>query len=744
MKETNDRQRLGMLQNQTYALDVSGMHCGSCVGRVENAALSVAGVQSAAANLATNRIAISGGEQSEVIAVLTAAGYPAEAASFENLSHKQEEATSNLQHTTLLAAAFSVPVVVLAMGGHLIPAFSEWIDQSIGRQTSWLLQFILTTVVLFFPGRSFFVIGFPALGRGAPDMNSLVALGAGAAWVFSSFVTFLPTVIPEDARAVYFEASAVIVTLILLGRYLESGAKGRTGAAIEKLIGLQPQTAMRVLDGVAAEVSVSELVVGDFVQLRPGEKIAVDGQLSEGQTYIDESMMTGEPVAVAKSVGDSVYAGTINGQGSVVYRATQVGAGTLLAQIIQMVSDAQGAKLPVQDVINKITLWFVPAVLSLAVLTVVVWWIFGPSLGHAMVAGVSVLIIACPCAMGLATPTSIMVGMGRAAEMGVLFRKGSALQSLQTSTVVAFDKTGTLTLGRPNLDRIETCNDFDEVEVLATAAALEKKSEHPLAHAVITAAAKANVLVPEAKEVAVDPGYGISGSVAGKQVAVGAARYMTKLGIDFGDRLSREVGTAIYVSIDQKAAGILLVSDIPRSEAAGVVGALQNLGLKTALITGDNQSAANSIADQVGIAQIVSEVLPDGKVAALSALGEHAVFVGDGINDAPVLAAAHVGIAVGTGTDVAIESADVVLLSGDLRGVVNAFAISRATMRNIRQNLVWAFGYNVLLIPIAAGVLYPLTGLLLSPMLAAGAMALSSVFVVTNALRLRWVKPAIS
>jgi Cu+-exporting ATPase len=633
------------------------------------------------------------------------------------------------------------------MGGHMIPAFHDWIMASLGRQGSWLIQFALTSAVLAGPGRHFFLRGFPALARGAPDMDSLVAVGSAAAWGFSTVATFAPAALPEGTRHVYFEAAAVIVTLILLGRWMEARAKGRTGEAVRKLIGLQPDTALLEADGETVETQVARLRPGDVLRVRPGERFPVDGRVLDGHGHVDESMLTGEPAPVEKTMGDSVTAGTVNGNAALRVEATGVGGDTRLARIVKMVEAAQGARLPIQSLVNRVTLYFVPAVIAVAVLTVAAWLVFGPApaLNHALVAGVAVLIIACPCAMGLATPTSIMVGTGRAAEFGILFRQGDALQKLQSVRTVAFDKTGTLTEGRPALTGLHPAEGFDEADVLAAAAALEAYSEHPLAAAILAAARERGLSLGEAAATETLPGRGIRGTVAGRNVAVGNARLMREAGIDTtalaetADAFAADGKTALHVAIDGHAAGVLAVSDPVKPTARDAVAALQGAGLRVAMITGDSQAAAHGVARELGIDTVVADVLPEGKLAALEDLRADGplAFVGDGINDAPALATADVGIAIGTGTDVAIEAAEVVLTSGDPARVALAVELSRRTMRNIVQNLVWAFGYNVALIPVAAGLLYPFGGPLLSPALAAGAMAASSVLVVTNALRLR-------
>ncbi|WP_212523498.1 heavy metal translocating P-type ATPase [Actibacterium sp. MT2.3-13A] len=740
-------------------LSIASMSCASCVGRVDKALAAVPGVLEVNVNLAseTATIAYLDGAVTPgaLIAASAAAGYPAELAqatqSEDRAARKDAEARETARRT-ILAGVLALPVFLMEMGGHLIPGVHAFIGQTIGHQASWLIQFALTTAVLAGPGRGFYAKGLPALLRGAPDMNSLVAVGTGAAYAYSVVATFLPALMPAEVRAVYFEAAAVIVVLILLGRFLEARAKGRTGAAIQTLLGLQARTARAIRDGEPVEVPLEALRTGDILIVRPGERIAVDGEVTEGASHVDESMITGEPVPVAKAPGDQVTGGTVNGAGSFRFRATRVGADTTLSQIIRMVEEAQGAKLPIQGLVDRITLWFVPAVMSAAALTVLVWLVLGPSpaLSLALVAGVSVLIIACPCAMGLATPTSIMVGTGRAAEMGVLFRKGDALQQLASVDVVALDKTGTVTEGRPALTDLVLADGFARDEVLGLVAAVEEQSEHPIAEAIVRAARAAGAPRRAAAGFASLTGFGVRATVDGRDVLIGADRLMAREGLEPGALAAHEADlaargrTALYAAVDGRVAAVIAVADPVKPASAAAIAALHAQGLKVAMITGDKRETAEAIARETGIDHVVAGVLPDGKVAALDELrggGLTLAFVGDGINDAPALAHADVGIAIGTGTDVAIESADVVLMSGDLRGVVNAFEVSRHTMRNIRQNLFWAFGYNTALIPVAAGVLYPAFGVLLSPVLAAGAMALSSVFVLTNALRLRRVRP---
>ncbi|WP_298498763.1 heavy metal translocating P-type ATPase [uncultured Maritimibacter sp.] len=747
-------------RTRSVRLNVSSMSCASCVGRVEKALAAVPGVLGVNVNLASESATVTFAEGAvsleDLLRAAGDAGYPAEAAddaSPEDRGARKEAEARDLARRTMFAAGLALPVFLLEMGAHLVPGMHDLIGQTIGHQASWTIQFVLTSIVLAWPGRHFYTSGFPALLKGAPDMNSLVAVGTGAAWLYSVTALFAPALLPEGTRAVYFEAAAVIVVLILLGRWMEARAKGRTGAAIQKLLGLQARTARVLVDGEAKDVAIERIRTGDILIVRPGERVAVDGEVTQGIAHVDESMITGEPVPVSKAPGDAVTGSTVNGAGSFHFRATRVGADTTLAQIIRMVEEAQGAKLPIQGMVDRITLWFVPAVMALATLTVLVWLTVGPSpaLSYALVAGVSVLIIACPCAMGLATPTSIMVGTGRAAEMGVLFRKGDALQELTGVDVVALDKTGTVTEGRPELTDLVLTEGFDRAEVLALIAAVESLSEHPVAEAIVRAAKAEGFVSQDVRGFESITGYGVRAKVDGRDVLVGADRFMQREGISLGaltgqeTRLAASGRTALYAAVDGRIAAVIGVSDPVKPASRAAIAALHDLGLKVAMITGDKRETAEAIARETGIDHVIAGVLPDGKVAALEELhasSSQIAFVGDGINDAPALAHADVGIAIGTGTDVAIESADVVLMSGDLRGVVNAFEVSGRTMRNIHQNLFWAFGYNVALIPVAAGALFPLFGLLLSPVLAAGAMALSSVFVLTNALRLRRVRPA--
>lgn len=739
------------------SIDVSikGMTCASCVGRVERALLKVPGVISANVNLATERAQVTitrGMNSTELLSTIEKNGYKAQIVSSD--SNATDLVNEMKMHKRALCTAFilTLPVFILEMGSHLVPGMHDWIMQTIGMQTNWYLQSALTFIVLFGPGIRFFQKGIPTLFAGAPDMNSMVAVGTIAAYSYSLVATFIPDLLPIGTVNVYYEAATVIVTLILLGRFLEAQAKGRTSEAIKRLVGLQAKTARVIRDGLSLETLIDEVRVGDLIDVRPGERLPVDGVVIEGISFVDESMITGEPMPVAKTTGANLVGGTVNQNGALIFRVTTVGGDTVLSQIIRMVEQAQGSKLPIQAIVDRVTQWFVPFVMTTALFTFFVWSILGPSpaLTFALVNAVAVLIIACPCAMGLATPTSIMVGTGRAAEMGVLFRKGDALQRLQDTKIVAMDKTGTLTKGKPELTDLVVISGFDKNEVLARVAAVEAKSEHPIAKAILTAAEAEGIALPKIESFESITGLGIRAEIGGIRIEIGADRFMDKLGLDTSvfsvsaQRFGDEGKTPIYAAIGSKLAAIIAVSDPIKETTPAAIQALHALGLRVAMITGDNQRTAKAIAHQLGIDDVVAEVLPEGKVEAIKRLRfAHGVvaYVGDGINDAPALADADVGLAIGTGTDIAIEAADVVLMSGDLSGVSNAIALSKATISNIRQNLFWAFAYNVVLIPLAAGVLYPFNGTLLSPILAAGAMAISSIFVLCNALRLKRFRP---
>jgi len=747
-------------------LSVSGMTCAACVARVERALHGVEGVVDARVNLATERASVVYRPElvglEELKGAVEAAGYEVIAAEGEDRLAAEQEARAAhlaaLRRDVVLAAALTTPLLLLEMGAMAVPALGAWLDGWLPMGARRVIAFLLAAAVQFGPGLRFYRSGWDALMRRAPDMNSLVLLGTSAAFGYSTVATFLPRLLPEGAAHVYFEAAAVIVTFVLLGRYLETSARGRTGDAIRALIELRPRTARVVRDGAEVEVPVAAVRRGDVVVVRPGERLPVDGVVVDGESYVDESMVTGEPTPVLKRAGDEVVGGAVNGSSSFRFQATKVGSETFLSQVIAMVQAAQGAKLPIQALLDKVVAVFVPVVLGVAALTFLAWLAFGPepSLGPAVVNAVAVLIIACPCAMGLATPVSIMVGTGKAAELGVLFREGTALQTLGSAKVAAFDKTGTLTEGRPRLTDLRLAAGAPETRAraLALAAAAEARSEHPLARAVVESARAEGVEVPEASSFEAVAGRGVRAVVEELTVLLGSARFLAEEGADaaalLGDAadLAAEGKTPVYLAVSAggapRAVAVMAVADPVKASAAEALARLRSMGLRTVMVTGDDSRTAAAVAARLGVAEVRAEVLPGDKAAVVKELqagGARVAFVGDGINDAPALAAADVGVAIGTGTDVAIEAADVVLMSGDVRGVAHAVALSRAVLRNIGQNLFWAFAYNTVLIPVAAGALYPVWGVQLSPALAAAAMALSSVFVVANALRLRSFRP---
>lgn len=722
---------------QTRQFQLSGMSCASCVARVEAALQKANGVVSVEVNAATDRALVKGlpGLRIGDLQAVLPDGYRLEG--LDGPSDTDRPANA-LAPKVLQAFVLALPVIILEMGGHLFPAFHHWLHRTIGLDTSAWIQWGLTTAILIGPGRHFFTLGLRTLIARAPDMNALVALGTGAAYGYSTLVLIAPSLLPEGRAHIYFESAAVIIVLILLGRWIEARAKNSTGEAIKRLIHLQPATAHKVTSQGIEDVEVSAIAVSDTVLIRPGEKIPVDAIVTEGQSTVSEAMLTGEPLPVEKSVGATLTGGTINGPGALRAEVTHVGQDTVLAQIIRLVETAQNTKLPVQALVDRITAWFVPIVLGIVAITAVIWLISGAGLASAVTALVSVLIIACPCAMGLATPTSIVVGMGRAAEKGILFRQGTALQNLRDVKIVAFDKTGTLTQGTPKVVLVLPEEGYTEDQILQCAAALEMGSEHPIA-AAIRAAVEGGDL-PDVTNLEVHPGRGVSGIIGETRLFLGSPGWLEERGIDVPS-ITDEHQTTIYLTDDHTLLGQIKIADEIRLGAKEALAALKAQNLDVAMITGDAAGPAKTVAKELGIATYRAGILPGGKSEAVRELRAEygpVAFVGDGINDAPALAEADVGLALGSGTDIAMEAADVVLTASDLGRVSDAFALSRKTLANIKQNLFWAFAYNAALIPVAAGVLYPSFGLLLSPMLAAGAMAASSVLVLANALRLRF------
>jgi len=740
-------------------LQIDGMSCAACVGRVERTLLKQPGVVTASVNLATERAQIEFLPQSNNIARLCAVieklGFQAKSATSIAPSEVQagrDQLLSQLKKQLYWALFLTLPLMLIAMGPMVSSSLSE-LFLSIADKSLWnWMECLLASAVLLFSGRRFYRQGWAELRHLSPGMNSLIMLGSFAAWFYSLLVLLLPSLFPVGTAHLYFEASAVIITLILLGKFFEERAKGRTSEAIQKLIRLQPKTARIEQNGKSEEIALDAVIPGDTVLVRPGERIPVDGELVAGESWVDESMITGEALPVAKKVGDEVTAGTLNDKGAFSFRATRVGSDTVLAHIIQLVEEAQGSKPPIQKMADQIAAIFVPIVMALAVLTFLLWLLLGPdpSLNYAFVAGVSVLLIACPCAMGLATPTAIMVGSGKGAEMGVLFRKGVAIESLAKVDHILFDKTGTLTEGKPTLTDLH-CFDIDEDRLLQLAASLEHQSEHPLARAVIEAAQTRNLELLEVERFQAEAGYGVSGCVDGVEVHIGAQRYMQRLNVDLAAVASRAKTLAdrarspFYMAVNGSLVALFAVADPLKAESRQVIDRLHKMGIKTTMLTGDNEYTAKAVAAEAGVENVRAGLLPDQKADAVKSLQEEGVsvaFVGDGINDAPALARADVGVAIGSGTDIAIESGDLILMSGELTGILNAIALSRKTLSIIRLNFFWAYAYNVALIPIAAGLAYPFFGVMLNPMLAAGAMSISSLFVVSNSLRLRHFQAA--
>ena len=753
---------------------VRGMHCAACVGKVERALTSVPGVESASVNLATEQAAVvfdpARTDLARLRAAVAAAGYelaearperaPGESIDSERAAREAEQRREKLKF--IVGAVLSAPVLLGGMS-HVLP----WVPGVL--QNPWL-QLVLTTPVQVWVGWQFHRGFVHDLRYRTASMSTLVSIGTSAAYLESVAVTLWPHAFMRHGAMTYYDVSAVVITLVVLGRWLEARARGRTSEAIRRLMSLAPRTARVIRDGVEMDVATAEVRVGDFVRIRPGERVPVDGVVTEGASMVDESMLTGESLPVEKAPESSVFAGTVNRTGSFVFRAARVGSETTLARIIKLVAEAQGSRAPIQRLADRVAAVFVPIVLVIAALTFIAWWLFGPEPAGllALTNAVAVLVIACPCAMGLATPTAIMVATGRGAEFGVLIKSAATLELLHRVDTVVLDKTGTLTVGRPAVTDVipvgpavgvraaggaaaEASGEMTAAdEILALAAAAEQASEHPLGEAVVARAKERGLALPPMREFSTVAGQGIDAMTTDGRVLLGNRTLMDARGIDVDvlapgvRRLAAEGKTVIYVAFAGQVLGVIAVADVPKPEAKGVVAALKRLGVSVAMLTGDHRLTAEAIARQAGLDRVLAEVLPEDKartIKVLQAEGRRVAMVGDGINDAPALAQADVGIAMGSGTDVAIDAADVTLMRGDLNGVVTAIELSRATIRVIRENLVWAFGYNTILIPVAAGVLYPVWGVLLSPILAGSAMAFSSVSVVTNSLRLKRWRP---
>jgi Cu+-exporting ATPase len=770
---TKPDELVGAIRDAGYGADVrertfgvTGMTCASCVGRVERALRKLPGVVGASVNLASEKSTVSyvAGELGlqDLEKAVEGAGYGVvrEDEGSSSVESSREREYRKLRSDFFLAAALTVLVLLGSlpmMLGFMLPIPTGWVNLGL---------LLLATPVQFWAGRRFYRGAWGALRHGQANMNTLVIIGTSAAYLYSVVATLAPQLFAAGRADVYFDTSALIITLILLGRLLEARAKGRTNEAIKRLAGLQAKTARVVRDGGEVDVPVEDVEVGDVVVVRPGEKIPVDGRVLSGESVVDESMITGESMPVTKRAGDEVIGATMNASGSFRFGATKIGEDTALQQIMRMVEEAQESKAPIQRLADRISAVFVPVVMGLAAATFAIWLLFGPepAFTFALLNTVAVLIIACPCAMGLATPTSIMVGTGKGAESGILIRGGEALEGANRLDSVVLDKTGTLTRGVPELTDVVVGDGIGEVELLRLVASAEGGSEHPLGEAIVRGAKERGLSLVEAEGFEAVSGGGVRARVEGREVLIGSRRYLSESGaheegfVGRSEDLAREGKTPVFVAVDGRPVGIVAVADAAREESGEAVRRLHSLGLEVAMLTGDNRRTAEAIARELGVGRVVAEVRPEEKaneVERLQAEGKRVGMVGDGINDAPALAQADVGIAIGTGTDVAMEAADLTLISGDVRGVARAIGLSKATVRNIKQNLFWAFAYNVALVPVAAGILYPLFAGgsvpevlrpvlgeygFLNPVLAAAAMALSSVTVVSNALRLRRVK----
>jgi len=740
------------MSDKSYRLSISGMACAGCVAGVENALNSVPGVTSAAVNFAEHTAVVSGDIcVDSLIRAVRDAGYGAAeltAGEAEQIAEKEQQDLIHyrkLIRQSLFAAAVGFPLFIAGVLDAL-PGIS-----SVQERLFWFVIGLLTLTVMIYSGRHFYRGAWTSFLNHNANMDTLVALGTGTAWVFSMLVVLFSGWLPENVRHVYFEATAIIIALIDLGAALESRARGKTSEAIKRLIGLQPKTARVVRNGEETDIPIENVGLDETVRVRPGEKIPLDGKIIEGSSTVDESMLTGEPVPVKKKTGDEVAAGTLNKSGTFLFVSTRIGKDTALARIIEMVRKAQASKPAIGRLVDKVAAVFVPVVLILAVISFLVWLNLGPepSFSYALVVTMTVLIIACPCALGLATPISIMVGVGKAAEAGILIRNGDALQQAGRLNCIVLDKTGTVTEGRPTVTHIKTCDELAEAQCLSLAAGIESLSEHPLAEAIVEAARARGVEIPKAENFIAVAGQGVKAEIGQQSVLLGNSKLMRHYEVDIqplqgeAERRSAEARTPVYLAVDGRLVALISIADPVRSDSIEAIEQMHRAGLQVVLLTGDNRVTAEAVAQAVGIDEVLSEVLPEQKAEKITQLqqqGKIVGMVGDGINDAPALAGANVGFAIGTGTDVAIESADIALMGGSLHGVVNAINISRATVRNIKQNLFGAFIYNSLGIPIAAGVLYPLMGLLLNPMIAGAAMAMSSVTVVSNANRLRYIK----
>ncbi|EOH95086.1 heavy metal translocating P-type ATPase [Enterococcus haemoperoxidus ATCC BAA-382] len=751
---------LSNVQQRTF--DIEGMTCASCAQTIEKATSKLTGVTKASVNLATEKMVVDFDPSiinvSDITKAVSDAGYEAieqvdSADTVDKDREKKQKHIKEMWQRFWLSAVFTVPLLYVAMGHMVGLPLPTFLDPMMHAETFAMVQLVLTIPVLYL-GRSFFTVGFKALFKGHPNMDSLVALGTSAAVAYSLYGTAMIFAgDPQFTMALYYESAGVILTLITLGKYFEAVSKGKTSEAIKKLMGLAPKNARVFRNGQEMEIPVDSVQLDDTIIVRPGEKIPVDGVVIEGSSAIDESMLTGESMPVEKKIGDNVIGASINKNGSFRFKATKVGKDTALSQIIKLVEDAQGSKAPIAKMADKISGVFVPIVMVLSVLAGLAWYFLGQeSWVFALTITISVLVIACPCALGLATPTAIMVGTGKGAENGVLIKSGDALETTHKIETIVFDKTGTITEGKPKVTDIVTINDISRDELLRLAASAEKGSEHPLGEAIVNGAEEKNLAFAKTEDFAAIPGHGIEVTIEGSRLLLGNKKLMDDRGISLGnlgvtsDQLAEQGKTPMYIAKDGKIAGIIAVADTIKPNSIPAIKKLHQMGIEVAMITGDNKRTAQAIAKQVGIDRVLSEVLPEdkaNKVMKLQKEGKKVAMVGDGINDAPALAQADIGIAIGSGTDVAMESADIVLMRSDLMDVPTAVELSKATIKNIKENLFWAFAYNTLGIPVAMGVLYLFGGPLLNPMIAGAAMSFSSVSVLLNALRLKGFKPSV-
>ena len=737
---------------KTYRLSIGGMSCAGCVAAVENAMKSVAGVEEASINFAEHTAVVKGEmDINDVISAVKQASYDAAELRGGDKEEEEKEAAEFAYYRALLRKAGAAALLGVPLFAGPMLGFIPEINSPHGQQV-WLLLGLLTVAVMYYAGRHFFTGAWKSFLAHNANMDTLIALGTGTAVIYSFIIVLFPDSVPRLAQHAYFEAAVIIISLINLGSALEMKARGKTSEAIKRLIGLQPKTARVIRDGKEIDIPISEVGLNETLRVRPGERIPVDGEIIDGHTSIDESMLTGEPMPVKKEVGDEVVTGTINTSGTFLFVSKRIGSDTVLAQIIDMVRQAQATKPAIGRLVDKVAAVFVPVVMIVAVITFLIWYNFASeeALSYAIVTAMTVLIIACPCALGLATPISIMVGVGKSAEMGILIRNGDALQQAGKLTAVVLDKTGTVTEGKPTVTELIVAEDNDEKTLLSLCASIETGSEHPLAAAIVNYAKENRVELLTATGFEAITGQGVRAEIDGRQVLFGNNRLMQNNQVDVSslqakaDELSSQGSTSMFLAADGRLMGIVAVSDPVKQDSIAAIERLHKLGMKVVMLTGDSKRTAEAVARQVGIDEVIAEVMPgdkSAKVVDLQNQGEVVAMVGDGINDAPALAQANVGFAIGTGTDVAIESADITLMRGSLHGVPDAVAISRATLHNIHQNLFGAFIYNVLGIPIAAGILYPVFGILLNPIIAGAAMAMSSVTVVTNANRLRFFNP---